>query len=149
MALSPASSWTTKGLTVAEDTELRSAMRKEGVEYAVVKNTMTRRALDSVGLEALDEKLHGTTSLATGTEDPIAPIRLVADYSKQLGDKFNLKAAFMEGQGSVLTLRWLFCPPCPPRRTCTHSWLGTLLAPVTNLSVVMAAIAEKGEAAAE
>ncbi len=51
-----------------------------------------------MGLEALDEKLHGTTSLATGTEDPIAPIRLVADYSKKLGDKFNLKAAFMDGK---------------------------------------------------
>ena len=99
------------GLTVAEDTELRSAMRKEGVEYAVVKNTMMRRALDSVGLEALDEKLHGTTSLATGTEDPIAPIRLVADYSKKLGDKFNLKAACTH---SWSALCWLLLPTCPP-----------------------------------
>ena len=50
------------GLTVAEDTELRAALRKEGVEYAVVKNTMMRRALDSVGLEALDGVLNGTSS---------------------------------------------------------------------------------------
>mgnify|MGYP002573401214 CR=1 FL=1 len=75
------------GLTVAEDTEMRAALRKEGVEYAVVKNTMMRRALDSVGLEALDSVLNGTSSLATGTDDPIVPIRLVSEYSKKLGDK--------------------------------------------------------------
>ena len=136
------------GLTVAEDTELRSAMRKEGVEYAVVKNTMMRRALDSVGLEALDEKLHGTTSLATGTEDPIAPIRLVADYSKKLGDKFNLKAAFMEGKvlsdAEVAVLSTM-----TSKKDVYAQLVGTLLAPVANLSAVMAAIAEKGEAAAE
>ncbi len=85
------------GLTVAEDTELRTALRQESVEYGVVKNTMLRRALDSVGLNELDEKLHGTTSLATGTEDPIVPIRLVSEYAKKHSEKFHIKAAFMEG----------------------------------------------------
>ncbi len=87
-----------KGITVAEDTELRTALRKDGVEYTVVKNTLTRKALDKLGMSELDSVLNGTTSLATAVDDPIGPFRIVAEYSKKLGDRFNVKAAFLEGQ---------------------------------------------------
>ena len=90
-----------KGITVAEDTALRTELRKEGVEYSVVKNTLTRKALDTLGMNELDAHLEGTTSLATAENDPIAPFRIIADYSKKLGDRFNVKAAFMDGK--VLT----------------------------------------------
>ena len=86
-----------KGITVAEDTALRTELRKSEVEYNVVKNTLTRRALDQLGLSELDSHLNGTTSLATAA-DPIAPFRVIADYSKKLGDRFNIKAAFMDGK---------------------------------------------------
>ena len=134
------------GLTVAEDTEMRSAMRKEGIEYAVVKNTMMRRALDSVGMGELDSVLNGTTSLATGTEDPIAPIRMVSEYSKKLGDKFNIKAAFMEGkilsEAEIAQLASLTSKKDPYAQL-----VGTLMAPMANLAAVVNAIAEKGESA--
>ena len=87
-----------QGITVAEDTALRTEMRKEGVDYTVVKNTLTRIAIDKVGMNELDPVLNGSTSMATSTEDPIAPFRIISDYSKKLGDKFNIKAAFMEGK---------------------------------------------------
>ena len=86
-----------KGITVAEDTELRTAMRKDGVEYTVVKNTLTRKALDQLSMNELDSHLNGTTSLATSA-DPIAPFRIITEYSKKLGDRFTLKAAFMDGK---------------------------------------------------
>lgn len=134
------------GLTVAEDTEMRSAMRKEGIEYAVVKNTMMRRALDSVGMGELDSVLNGTTSLATGTEDPIAPIRMVSEYSKKLGDKFNIKAAFMEGkilsEAEIAQLAAL-----TSKKDLYAQLVGTLMAPMANLAAVVNAIAEKGESA--
>lgn len=134
------------GLTVAEDTEMRSAMRKEGIEYAVVKNTMMRRALDSVGMGELDSVLNGTTSLATGTEDPIAPIRMVSEYSKKLGDKFNIKAAFMEGKilsaAEIAQLSAL-----TSKKDLYAQLVGTLMAPMANLAAVVNAIAEKGESA--
>ena len=135
------------GLTVAEDTELRSAMRKEGVEYAVVKNTMMRRALDSVGLEALDEKLHGTTSLATSAGDPIAPMRVVNKYAKQLGDRFNIKGGFMDGK--VLSLEEILAlAELPAKDVLQAQALGMMLAPITSLAIVLKAIAEKGGEAA-
>lgn len=87
-----------KGITVAEDTALRTELRKENVEYTVVKNTLTRKALDKLGMDKLDSVLNGTTSMATSETDPIAPFRILADYSKKLGDKFNVKAAFLEGK---------------------------------------------------
>lgn len=134
------------GLTVAQDTELRSALRKEGVEYGVVKNTMVRRALDSVGLQELDGVLNGTTSLATATDDPIVPIRLVSDYSKKLGDKFNIKAAFMEGkvlsEAEIAQLSTL-----SSKKDLYAQLVGTLMAPMANLAAVVNAIAEKGESA--
>lgn len=86
-----------QGINVAEDTALRTEMRKSDVCYTVVKNTLTRKALDKLGLNELDGILNGSTSLAT-SEDPIAPFRVIGEYSKKLGDKFNVKAAVMEGQ---------------------------------------------------
>ena len=87
-----------KGITVSEDTALRTELRKDEVNYTVVKNTLTRKALDKLGMSGLDHVLNGTTSLATAENDPIAPFRIINDYSKKLGDRFNVKAAFMEGQ---------------------------------------------------
>ena len=46
-----------RGITVLEDTALRAEMRKEGIEYTVVKNTLTRKALDKLGMSGLDEVL--------------------------------------------------------------------------------------------
>ena len=134
------------GLTVAQDTELRSALRKEGVEYGVVKNTMMRRALDQVGLEALDGVLHGTSSLATATEDPIVPIRLISEYSKKLGDKFNIKAAFVEGKVlSAAEIEQL--AGMTSKKDLYAQLVGTLMAPMANLAAVVNAIAEKAESA--
>jgi large subunit ribosomal protein L10 len=49
-----------RGLTVAEDTALRRELRQSGVEYGVVKNTLTRFAVDKVGFKELDPVLNGT-----------------------------------------------------------------------------------------
>ena len=66
-----------KGITVAQDTELRKKFREAGVEYSVVKNTLTRLATNKVGYHEFDEMLNGTTAMASTTGDPIAPARIV------------------------------------------------------------------------
>ncbi len=138
------------GITVEQDTELRTELRKNEVSYGVVKNTMVRRALDESGLSELDDVLHGNTSLATATEDPIAPIRVLADYAKKMGDeKFHIKAAFMEGkvlsQAEIAQLATL-----TSKKDLYAQLVGVLVAPVANLAAVVNAIAEKdSEAAAE
>ena len=86
-----------KGITAEADTKLRKELREAGVEYTVVKNTLTRKALDQLNMSELDSHLNGATSLATSA-DPIAPFRIITEYSKKLGDRFNVKAAFMDGK---------------------------------------------------
>ena len=135
-----------KGITVAEDTELRKACRENEVEYAVIKNTMLRRAFNNVGLEALDDQLNGTTSLAIAA-DPVAPARVIADFAKKLNDKFEIKGGFMDGQViDMATINSLASIPALP--ILQAQVLGTMLAPITGLAVVLKQIAEKGGEAA-
>lgn len=87
-----------RGITVAEDTALRAEMRKNGVDYAVVKNTLTRFAVKNAGLDELESVLEGTTSLAVST-DPVAAAKVVAEFSKKMnGQKFLIKAGFVDGK---------------------------------------------------
>ena len=138
-----------KGITVAEDTALRVELRKEGVKYGVVKNTLARFAMNNVGLNELDSVLNGTTSLATSDADPIAPMRIVNKYAKQLGDKkFTIKGGFMDGKVVDLnTINALASIPALP--VLQAQFLGTMLAPITGLAVVLKQIAEQKGAPAE
>lgn len=139
-----------EGITVSEDTDLRNELRKAGVDYSVVKNTMVRRALDDAGLSELDEILHGTTSLAVSNDDPIAPMRVIqkfADSLKGADDKFVIKAGFMDGK--VLPLEDVKAlAQLPAKDVMVAQLLGMMLAPITSLAIVIKAIAEQGGEAA-
>ena len=131
-----------KGITVAEDTALRTELRKDGVDYTVVKNTLTRKALDKLGMNELDSVLSGTTSLATTENDPIAPFRILSDYSKKLGERFNIKTAFMEGkvlsESEIAEMAEL-----PSKDALYAKVLGTMIAPITGLAVCLGQILEQ------
>ena len=135
-----------KGITVEEDTALRRECRENGVDYAVVKNTLLRFAFNNTGLNELDDLLNGTTSLAL-SEDAVAPARVMADYAKKLDGKFEIKGGFMDGKPvDLATIQSLASIPALP--VLQAQFLGTMLAPITGLAVVLKQIAEKnGEAA--
>lgn len=86
-----------RGVTVEEDTKLRSSLRKEKVEYRVVKNTFLWRAVKENGLEELEQYMHGPTSVAISYDDPVAPAKILMNYSKE-NDKFQVKAGILEGK---------------------------------------------------
>ena len=135
-----------KGITVEEDTALRKECRESNVDYAVVKNTLLRFAFNNTGLNELDGLLNGTTSLAL-SEDAVAPARVMADYAKKLDGKFEIKGGFMDGKPvDLATIQSLASIPALP--VLQAQFLGTMLAPITGLAVVLKQIAEKnGEAA--
>ena len=87
-----------KGITVAQDTELRNQFRAAEVEYTVVKNTLTRFAANKAGYTEFDELLNGTTSLACTTGDPIAPARIVCEFAKKNKDVVKIKGGLVEGK---------------------------------------------------
>ena len=132
-----------KGITVAEDTALRHELRENGVGYSVVKNTLVRFAIDNVGMQELDGVLNGTTSMAVSKDDPIAPMRIINKYAKQMGDRFNIKAGFMDGK--VIPLEDVAAlAELPSKEVLLGQVLGMMLSPITSLAIVIKAIAEKG-----
>ena len=137
-----------KGITVEEDTALRKACRENEIDYAVVKNTLLRFAFNNNGLGELDSVLNGTTSLALCDSDVIAPARVMSEYAKKLNGKFEIKGGFMEGKViDLATIESLASIPALP--VLQAQVLGTMLAPITGLAVVLKQIAEKNGAPAE
>ena len=122
-----------KGITVAQDTELRNKFREAGVEYTVVKNTLTRFAANKAGYNQFDEMLNGTTSLATTTGDPIAPARIVCEFAKKNKNVLKIKGGFVEG--SVLSVEQLQGAQV----------LGTFLAPISALAFCLDQIRQQKE----
>lgn len=137
-----------KGINVAQDTALRNQFRAANVDYSVVKNTLTRFAANKIGYSEFDELLNGTTSLACTTGDPIAPARIVCEFAKKNKDIIKIKGGLIEG--SVLTAEQLSAfGELPSKDALISQVLGTFLAPITSLAVVLDQIckAQGGETA--
>ena len=125
-----------KGISVAQDTELRKQFREAGVEYSVVKNTLTNFAAKNAGYN-FSEILNGTTAMAHTTGDPIAPARIVAEFAKQNKLKtLSIKGGVVEG--SVLSADQLNgFSELPSKNALVASVLGTFLAPISSLAFVL------------
>lgn len=138
-----------KGITVAQDTELRNQFRAAGVEYSVVKNTLTRFAANKAGYTEFDEVLNGTTSMASTTDDPIAPARVICEFAKKNKNVVKIKGGMVEGK--VLSVEELMSfGELPSKNALVAQVLGTFLAPISSLAVVLNQILEqKGGAPAE
>jgi large subunit ribosomal protein L10 len=131
-----------KGINVAEDTALRREFREAGVDYAVVKNTLLRFAMNDVGYGEFDPLLNGTTSIALSATDSIAPARIVNNYAKKLNGKFEIKGGFVEGR--IMSVEELTAlAAIPSKQALLAQVLGTMLAPITSLAVVLGQILEK------
>ncbi len=85
-----------RGLNVTEITELRRQLREEGIEFRVVKNTLTKIAAGELGYETLDTHLEGPTAVAFSYEDPVAAAKILSKFAKT-NDKLEIKAGLLEG----------------------------------------------------
>ena len=126
-------------------TELRNKFREAGVEYTVVKNTLTRFAANKAGYNQFDEMLNGTTSLATTTGDPIAPARIVCEFAKKNKNVLKIKGGFVEG--SVLSVEQLQgFGELPSKDALIAQVLGTFLAPISALAFCLDQIRQQKKA---
>jgi large subunit ribosomal protein L10 len=125
-----------RGLNVAEVTELRKKMREAGIDYQVLKNTMTSRAAKAANVEGLDQYLSGPTAVAFSYNDYVAPAKILADFAKN-HKKLELKAGVIDGKvidlESVENLAEL-----PSREVLLGMVVGMLQAPIRGLVTVLA-----------
>ena len=120
------------GVTVEEITELRREFRKSNVDYAVVKNTLARKALEAVtGYDSVLDRLKLPTGIAFGYDDPIAPAKIIKKY-REKNDKLKLKVCVIEKQvfdGAQLDQ----VAKLPTRAETIAAILGSIQAPMTGV----------------
>ena len=83
------------GLNVKRMTELRRRLKRAGVDYVVIKNTLALRAVNDSGL--LGEKMRGPTGLVVG-KDPVAAARVLTEFAKEFEDKPAMKGGMLQGK---------------------------------------------------
>lgn len=132
-----------KGITVAEDTELRRSFREAGVEYTVVKNTLLRFAIKEAGLEEMAPVLEYTTSLAISNDDPVAPAKIVKEFIKKHDNlTMSYKSGFVDGKVlSVDEIKAL--ADLPSKETLIATLANVLNANISGLAIALNALAEK------
>ncbi len=135
-----------KGINVADDTALRNELRKAGVEYSVIKNTLARFAVEEIGYGALSDIFNGTTALAT-SDDQVAAAKILCNYAKD-HENFTVKAGFIDGEildaDGVIALSKI-----PSKEGLIAKMLGSLQSSLYGLAYVLQAKIDKenGEAA--
>ena len=125
------------GLSVADVTKLRRKFREGGVEYKVVKNTLTRIAADELGFNDLDAVLEGPTAIAYSFEDTVAPAKILKDFIKETKtEALTVKAGIADGQvidaAAVEALASL-----PSREELLAKLVGSMQAPISGLVNVL------------
>jgi large subunit ribosomal protein L10 len=127
-----------RGLTVTEIDELRTKLLEHGARFSVVKNTLTRRAAESAGVESLLALLDGPTAIAfLETEgDPVAVAKAIDDAAK--AEVLVIKGGLLDGAeiaaDDVKRLAKL-----PPTETLRAQLVGALAGSLTTVVGLFAA----------
>jgi large subunit ribosomal protein L10 len=121
------------GLSVKQITEFRSRLRKQGVEYVVVKNTLAKRALEALELSDVAEFFAGPTGLVIGRNDAVAAAKVLSDFAREHADRPAVKVGVVD--------RKAFDPAevkrladMPPREVLLAQIAGGLQAPMARLA---------------
>ncbi len=132
-----------KCINVEDDTKLRAELRKAGVEYSVIKNTLISKAFDEVGYEDLKGCLKGMTAFAISADDQIAAAKILANYAKD-HENFVLKAGYVDGnlldQKGVMELA-----ETPSKEVLIGRMLGSLQSSLYGFAFGLQAIIDKKE----
>ena len=139
-----------EGITVAQDTELRAALRKAGIEYTVMKNTLTGRACKMVGYGDMEQYLSGMTAIAFSQDDPIAPAKIIKEFADKI-NTFEIKAGFVDG-GVIDKEGVESLAATPSKEVLIAKMMGSLMSSLYSFAYVLQAKIDKengGEEAAE
>lgn len=125
-----------RGLNVKDITELRKKLREAGVEYKVVKNTLTTLAARKLELTDLEPHLVGPTAVAFGYDDPVAPAKILSDFAQE-HKELELKVGVLEGK--VIDAEALNdLAKLPNREVLLAMLLGAIQGPIGGFARVLA-----------
>ncbi|MDR3011788.1 MAG: 50S ribosomal protein L10 [Chitinispirillales bacterium] len=123
-------------------TRLRSELRKSGVRYIVVKNTLAKEACKRAGIANLDSFFKGPTAVAIAQSEGTAPAKVLRSFRKDLKDLLEVKAAYVDG--SLFTgAEADRLADLPSREVLLSQLLGVLQAPVANMAGALNGILSK------
>jgi large subunit ribosomal protein L10 len=135
-----------RGLTVAEDTQLRKQLREAGVVYKVYKNTFMNFAFKGTEFESLSDVLEGPNAIAISADDATAAARILAEFAKK-APALEIKAGVVEGNfydaDGMKAISSI-----PSREVLLSKLLGSIQSPIANFARVIKQIAEQGGEAA-
>lgn len=135
-----------QGITVDADTKLRKTLRESGVKYMVVKNSLTGRACDEVGLGDMKQYLTGMTAIAVSETDPIAPAKVIKEYAEKI-ESFEILAGYLDG--AVVTKDTVMAlADIPSKEVLIAKLLGSIKSPLYGFAYALQAIIDKDTEAA-
>jgi large subunit ribosomal protein L10 len=121
------------GLNVKQMTQFRARLRKQGVEYVVVKNTLAQRALQELDLPDVASFFTGPTGVVIGRDDAVAAAKAISDFAREFGDRPAIKVGVVDRRefapAEVKRLADL-----PPREVLLAQLAGGLNAPMARLA---------------
>ncbi len=133
------------GLSVGDETQMRSALRESGVSYFVAKKTLMQRAFDGGDIAGDVPALEGEIAVAYGSNDLTAPARGVHTFVKQFGDKLAIVGGIFEGRfmnaaemNEIATI--------PPVDTLRGMFANVINSPIAGFVRALDQIAQKKEA---
>ena len=137
-----------QGITVEDDTKMRKALREAGVNYTVMKNSLTGRACDEVGLSDMKQYLTGMTAIAIANDDAVAPAKVLKEYAEKI-ESFQILAGYLDGKVvDEATVKQL--ADIPSKEVLIAKFLGSIKSPLYGLAYALQAVVDKdGEAAPE
>lgn len=136
-----------RGITVEGDTELRRNLRNANANARVIKNNITRRALQEAGIEGLEDKLVGPTAVILSNEDYLEPSKVIYNFTKS-NDFYKIKGGVIDGKvmtaEEIITLAKL-----PSRETLLSMLAGALLSNISKVAVALNEVKKQKEEAGE
>ena len=136
-----------QGITVEDDTKMRKALREAGVSYMVMKNSLTGRACDEVGMSDMKQYLTGMTAIAIASDNAVAPAKVLKEYAEKI-ESFQILAGYLDGAVvGVETVNRL--ADIPSKEVLIAKLLGSIKSPLYGLAYALQAVVDKdGEGAA-
>ena len=135
-----------RGINVSDVTSLRKQVREANGEYIVIKNNITRRALEECGITGLDEVLTGPTAVILADEAYLPALKAIYKYSKA-NEFYQIKGGVLEGKVSTVEELTVLAQ-LPSREELIAKLAGCLLANVSKLAATLDAVKVKKEAEA-